>query len=450
MVQKLNKNRYLFWGFQTLTFIIMFVWNLMTPLYADDLETSKYQNLGMILQQTKLDYFGWNGRIVGQTLFRILSVGDHQVVAMLNALAFVALVWLMYLLSLKRKGGQHNNLGYIILVLTTTLLIPDFGQTVLWKAGAGNYLWIGVLNLLFIYLFTSKTFLTTRKLSLTTFLQTLFFYSVALLAGIGNENTSGGTLILVLIYLGVLFYQKAPFVLNRSLAVVINLIGYLILVLSPAAKIRTLATFGKEYYDVPVIVRALKGLLKINETVMTTYLPLLAALVLLALLRYNTKKDRYLFAGLAWTLAGGAIIYALALSPMGQEGGRSFFGGIIYLIIGLFLLAPTGIQNTSSRRFAKQLCITVILMWSFLTLPAGFYDSFKSSQAINERYEKIKSQAKQARTKGKAIAVSSLTYEPMTKYSVNYHLMDITEDPAAWPNNLYNEHFDIPGVYLKR
>ena len=151
MVQKLNKNRYLFWGFQTLTFIIMFVWNLMTPLYADDLEPSKYQNLGMILQQTKLDYFGWNGRIVGQTLFRILSVGDHQVVAMLNALAFVALVWLMYLLSLKRKGGQHNNLGYIILVLTTTLLIPDFGQTVLWKAGAGNYLWIGVLNLLFIY-----------------------------------------------------------------------------------------------------------------------------------------------------------------------------------------------------------------------------------------------------------------------------------------------------------
>lgn len=149
-------------------------------------------------------------------------------------------------------------------------------------------------------------------------------------------------------------------------------------------------------------------------------------------------------------MAGGAIIYALALSPMGQEGGRSFFGGIIYLIIGLFLLAPTGIQNTSSRRFAKQLCITVILMWSFLTLPAGFYDSFKSSQAINERYEKIKSQAKQARTKGKAIAVSSLTYEPMTKYSVNYHLMDITEDPAAWPNNLYNEHFDIPGVYLKR
>ncbi|NBH40602.1 DUF3329 domain-containing protein [Ligilactobacillus murinus] len=419
MVQKLNKNRYLFWGFQTLTFIIMFVWNLMTPLYADDLEPSKYQNLGMILQQTKLDYFGWNGRIVGQTLFRILSVGDHQVVAMLNALAFVALVWLMYLLSLKRKGGQHNNLGYIILVLTTTLLIPDFGQTVLWKAGAGNYLWIGVLNLLFIYLFTSKTFLTTRKLSLTTFLQTLFFYSVALLAGIGNENTSGGTLILVLIYLGVLFCQKAPFVLNRSLAVVINLIGYLILVLSPAAKIRTLATFGKEYYDVPVIVRALKGLLKINETVMTTYLPLLAALVLLALLRYNTKKDRYLFAGLAWTLAGGAIIYALALSPMGQEGGRSFFGGIIYLIIGLFLLAPTGIQNTSSRRFAKQLCITVILMWSFLTLPAGFYDSFKSSQAINERYEKIKSQAKQARTNGKAIAVSSLTYEPMTKYSVN-------------------------------
>ncbi len=58
-------------------------------------------------------------------------------------------------------------------------------------------------------------------------------------------------------------------------------------------------------------------------------------------------------------------------------------------------------------------------MWSFLTLPAGFYDSFKSSQAINERYEKIKSQAKQARTNGKAIAVSSLTYEPMTKYSVN-------------------------------
>ena len=148
-MDNINKNKFIFWGQQIFLWLVMFLWNYSTPLWDDDLEPAKYSGVLEILAQTKADYFGWNGRIVGQTLFRLLSVGDHLLVSLLNATVFVIFIRLIYALVKK----DRDNLLYMTITLFLVLTLPVFGQTILWKAGAGNYLWVVTINLAFIYIY---------------------------------------------------------------------------------------------------------------------------------------------------------------------------------------------------------------------------------------------------------------------------------------------------------
>lgn len=208
MLEKLNKNNYVFWGLQICLCIFMFLWNFVTPLWDDDLEPAKYKNIFEIFKQTMNDYIGWNGRAVGQTLFRLLSVGNNVLVSVLNALVFVFMVRLIYGLTISKKGLKVNNICYVVLVLSLMIMIPTFGQTVLWKAGSGNYLWVVTINLFFIWLFTNENFITPKvKLTIENIGKTVFLMMVGIFAGFGNENTSGGTLLIALMYM-IFFYLK--------------------------------------------------------------------------------------------------------------------------------------------------------------------------------------------------------------------------------------------------
>ena len=73
---------------------------------------------------------------------------------------------------------------------------------------------------------------------------TIFFLVLAVIAGIGNENTSGGTLLLILMVLGTKIVNKQKVTMVEVLGIIFNFIGYMILIFSPSAKIRTIATLG--------------------------------------------------------------------------------------------------------------------------------------------------------------------------------------------------------------
>ena len=425
----------------------MFLWNYSTPLWDDDLEPAKYSGVLEILAQTKADYFGWNGRIVGQTLFRLLSVGDHLLVSLLNATVFVIFIRLIYALVKK----DRDNLLYMTITLFLVLTLPVFGQTILWKAGAGNYLWVVTINLAFIYIYIYKASgFFNKKTSIMGIVATIFFLVLAVIAGIGNENTSGGTLLLILMVLGTKIVNKQKVTMVEVLGIIFNFIGYMILIFSPSAKIRTIATLGESYYDTPLLVRGMKGFLALNETIYKFYLPLLVLIVVFVTWRYiyNTDKKRFIY-GLEWIIAGAGIIYALAFSPLGQDGGRPFFGGIVFITIGIFILCPMELQHGDEKigLFLKYVLVFGVLLASFLIIPRGLYDSVKSNIAISSRYEYIQKEAR--KHKNEIIKVSPLSYYAQTKYSVNYQLEEIKNDAQAWPNNLYNDFFNIRGVELK-
>ena len=65
-------------------------------------------------------------------------------------------------------------------------------------------------------------------------------------------------------------------------------------------------------------------------------------------------KNRYNYLlALVYLFVGTATCYSLALSPAGFVWGRSYFGGIMYIIIALNMVIPdfnlTGIDKNSRR-----------------------------------------------------------------------------------------------------
>ena len=62
------------------------------------------------------------------------------------------LVFILFLIMVgKATGNKNTNLGIVLTVLMVTLLIPMFGEKIVWLCGSVNYLWMTTMMLVFMY-----------------------------------------------------------------------------------------------------------------------------------------------------------------------------------------------------------------------------------------------------------------------------------------------------------
>ena len=129
----------------SITFICMYLWNYLTPLWNDD-EGASHMSLKQIYDLGIHDYFAWNGRLVGQTIFRFLVNIPTPIEALLNSIVFIILSWLI--LFIAKTKIKQNAIDYLFILLILFGCISDFTQIFIWRAGSGNYLWTMSLDLL--------------------------------------------------------------------------------------------------------------------------------------------------------------------------------------------------------------------------------------------------------------------------------------------------------------
>lgn len=429
----------------SLLWLVMAVWNYLTPQYADDLYYV-HNSLLNIFKQGYHDYFYWNGRIVGQTLMRLLNFSGQFTVAIINSFAFVLLTVLV--LKLGFRTVKSNVFQIIAVTILLFLFIPAFGQTVLWRSGAGNYLWTTLLSLFYIYIYTRTNFFS-RQTKLDYLLTPLFFV-LAILVGWSNENTSGGVLLVILLSTYFKYKNRFHFSTKYWLGIGFTFVGFLALLVSPGNKIRTISTLGTDYLDKSIFVRIANGFTRINQSIVAQYVPLVLLVVILFwLMNYYWGSSESLINSTVWLFSGVATIYALSLAPMGQDGGRSYFGGIIFIIIAVCQMLPESIVKLNQApKTIFSIVSTLVVVSGFLLVPNGIYDSLKADKAIKNSYTIIR---KESALKGnkQILKVPKLEYWPTTKYAVNHGLMEIGSDPDAFPNKGYQYAFRIKGVVLQ-
>lgn len=151
-------------GWLSFIFIILLIMNFLTPIsVADDgafafvkepvgLEfdvAHPIKNLSDIVESQKNHWYTANGRIVCESLVQLfIGILGKTTFNVVNALVFCLVLFLL----LKLIGWENKSIGYPLGFLLFLLLIPAFGETVLWFTGSFNYLWTAFFVLGFLVL----------------------------------------------------------------------------------------------------------------------------------------------------------------------------------------------------------------------------------------------------------------------------------------------------------
>lgn len=431
----------------SLLFMFFYLLNFHTPLFDDDLYIGQHQTLITLWNQAYADYFHWNGRAIGQTLWRILVSSNIYITSLIISLGSIITIFLLNHFGKPNQSSSYSALRIVYSFSLVLLFAPVIGQTMFWRAGAGNYLLTTTLILLFILPYYQWFHQGQHHLTELSALLPL----LAFLAGWSNENTSGGGLLIVLSYLlAGRYFKKLSWSKIQISSVITYLIGYLFLILAPGNAIRTKATMPPSWFEQSTFTHFKNGFKLVSKTLFHDYKMLIALILIFALVVIFQRQLENAIEGLLWFAAGLAVLYALSISPLGQDGGRSFFGGIIFMIVALLKLSTSAINHYQKKTLAYLTGATFLVLLTMLGLlkgAMGTLDAIKANQALQTRYQELEKH----QGSDKLVKVKPLSYYPKKSFAINYGLEELSNsDPHAFPNEGYNWHYNLKkGIIMK-
>lgn len=349
-----------------LSALLIFIYNVLTPMMTDDLfyakEVAGAASLWDLVLQEYHQYMTWSGRSVSHLLLRIFLRGDKMIFNVANTLVFVLLTLCMYWNVEHRR--RYDTWLYLLINLLLWIFGVVFRQTVLWETGAFNYLWGSAVILGFVTLYRYGL---RRSGSLKhPLLWAAGLFPFGVLAGWCNENTSGGGILMVLLCLGFWLYegkkagggrnsdngtgvcgtgvsgmscQAAKGEMHRIAPWMITglagqLTGFLFMALAPGNALRA-RTKEEEHSGLFAYVSRFQ---KITLAVRENFLLLLIIGLLLFIIIYYQRESwravwEYSRNGILWAFVFLATCYALVLTP--EPMPRAYFGAGIFLMIAV-------------------------------------------------------------------------------------------------------------------
>lgn len=432
-----------------IAFIMVYVYNILTPYLSDDYsylnQVREADSLWDLVKQQYGEYLSNSGRIIGQFNVRLSLAVDKQLFNVVNSGMFVALVLLIYGNIRRRK--KHD---IFVLLFILTLLWKygvSFGQTMLWICGSCNYLWGSVFILGFFTFYRYKLEHGERiKHPLLLTIGMLFF---GILAGWCNENTSGGGLLLALMFALNFWWKKRkegkkgiyPFMLSGVLGMCLGILG---MITAPGVRSRSATMSDGEYTG---IVGLLSRIYKTTVTVRELFFPLLIILIIaivLLVLQGKLKDWRSIRTNesILFLIAGGATAYALVMAPTPAD--RAFFGAGIFLTIAVIQAVIDAAQKELLLKAAKYSLVSVLCLWLAFTYLENLVNLARIYREEGERIEII--QGEKADLKGDGIVVIPQFREAFKNpYSVA-HESDLQDDKDYWINLFYEVYYDVGNI----
>lgn len=446
-----EKNRkIIFYIILGLATVMLFAYVCLTPYMSDDyfymFQARKATSFWDLIKQQYGEYLSNSGRIIGQFNIRLMLLSDKWIFNLLNSGMFAALVLLMY--ANVRRKKKYDLFVLLLIVVFLWRYGVSFGQTMLWICGACNYLWGSVIILGFVTFFRhflEKADEVKRGGALAV---ATFFFGMA--AGWCNENSSGGGLVLILLFgAGFFLDRKAegkkalyPFMVTAVLGMLTGLCG---MVLAPGVRSRS-QEMGDEVYTglVGLLSRVYKITVTVRELFFELFVILVIALVILALRQklkgfHKIRKNE----SLLFVVAAAATAYALILIPTPTD--RAFFGAGIFLMIGVIQVVTDCAWETEfSVQVARYALVSVLCVWLFFTYMENLVNLARIYREETERVEMIK--ADRADPHGDGIVVVPKLREAFANPYSNMHDSDLTEDKEYWINLFYEIFYDVGNI----
>ncbi|EGO2675753.1 MULTISPECIES: DUF3329 domain-containing protein [Enterococcus] len=439
---KVINSKKFFFSVCFLIYIILVILNFLTPLIADDFAyIYKTEGFHTILHDEYLQYITQNGRSVAHILVRIFLLLPKFIFNFLNPLVFLMISYLIYIMT-NFSSQKWNTVRFLLIMILIFLFIPQFGETILWETGSFNYLWTFGIMLLFVSKFHFTVINNDKRESNW---QIVYMFFLGIVAGWCNENTSAGIILIASGYMLVYkFINRAKIEKWMKTGVLGLVIGFIMMMSSPGNKIRS-SWFERSTWSLPK--KLLYGLKDVSNT-MVEHADILLMLTILTIVfcifLYKTKYN-YLF-GIVYLFAGGAVCYSLALSPAGYTWGRSFFGGIMFIIMALMMCLPT-FEDQENSKIINPIFTTIYIMLlfsSFFTSTIAMYDIFHSYSEVTMRYKVIEKEKERGNLNP---VVPDFNFQPKTGYPAYSNKLSHINEDINYKYNVYTaDYFGVNSV----
>lgn len=429
--------------------LMIFAYNFLTPYFSDDYaylnEVRKASSLWDLVKQQYEEYLSNSGRIIGQFNVRLSLSAGKQIFNVVNSIMFGILTLLIYH-NIRRKKKYDI---FVLLLIITFLwrFTVDFGQTMLWICGACNYLWGSVIILGFFTFYRYFLEHIDRIKHPGALAAGAFFFGV--LAGWCNENTSGGGLLLALLFALNFWWENRkagkkavyPFMITGALGMCCGILG---MISAPGVRNRSETMSAGEYTGlVGLLSRIYKTTVTVRELFFVLFVILIIVIVIQVLQkRMNSWKAVRTNESVLFAAAAAATAYALILAPTPEN--RAFFGAGVFLMIACIQGIVDAADEELVIRAVKYSLVSVLCLWLFFTYMENLVNLARIYREENERIALI--EADRADPEGDGVVVIPQYREAFRNPYSNAHDSDLTEDMDYWINIFYEVYYDVGNI----
>lgn len=424
--------RILLYVYLIVMFMFIFLWSYKTPFYNDDLFfSSNHASISSILASGVDDYFMSNGRFFGQTFTRIILSRGTIFSSVCTGIAFILLLIILLNLTNSIKGNSVYLDRLVITTVSVILFVPGFASVFIWRAGVGNYLMTAVIEMLLLLIVYKRTKRDNKLVAVVAAL-------VGFVAGWGNENTSGGIILICLLLILKKYLVKDKVPMKLICGTLGLILGYIILIVAPGGKKRAQLN-DYAYLHQNVLKRLYEGFERqigffYSDIWIVIFLSLLIIVIVTATIFW--KNNPTFFDGIIFIIGGLASGIVMILAPEGMDTGRTYLGTTLLLIVGILLLIPLRIESKGLKCVYIS-TVLVLTLICFFNVVIGIRESRNINSQISERYNYI------LRDNHKVVKVKPIEFEN-NKYTLSSVYAEVreTNDTSIFPNNCYYRYFN--------
>ena len=430
-----------------LTFGMMYILNKNTHFTSDDFRyhfmyesfmptdnVERISSFSDIIKSMYNHYFMWGGRITAHTLVQFFLIFDKQFFNIINSIAFVGLAILIYLHS---NVSKKINIPLLVgIILSLWFFLPQFGLTVLWVSGAGNYLWCTLIVLLF--LLPYRKHLENENYFKDSVLNFIIMIIIGFLAGWTNENTGGAMILLTMLFMAYYKFTNIRIPKWAFSGFFSSSIGFGLLALAPGNNAR------KEYLvnKTVDIVKNIGNVFGTSFTLMFGLTILLLVVLAFFLITNNNIQliNKSLTISFMYVLSALAGIVVLVVSP--QIPARTWFGPIVFIIIAI-----GNIYSNISIDFKSLNIILAVALIGFTIKFAYSYntaykDIVKTYKSINTQISTINTEKENGNLD---IEIKNIP-KAQSEYNAFRGSRYISEDKESWINKWMAKYYDVNSI----
>ncbi len=431
-VKKLNRQSAVFLLILAMITLFFFACNQRSNLIADDYQYcfsfadgERITEIGQIFRSISAHRDIMNGRIFPHFLVQLFLLLPLTVFRALNSV--VTGVLLALICRISSHSRKYNVLLLVTVFACLWLLQRQFGQVFLWLDGAVNYLWCGVLSLLFLLPYVRK-FMKGRDMSAS---ELLLFFPFAVLVGGWSENGTVGLVFMVILFLLSLSLLQRKrlrpwmFIYPGAL-----LLGFAIMMSAPAELRNKSAEFS---------VNVLWGNFLNTALIYLNLWPILLSLAAMLLLsvKLGTDRDRRI---LSLIFLGGSLASHFVLTFAMYCAERSTFVPFVLLLCAWGIMFEE-LWCTKAASVMRIVC-GVLIVCGMYRVCIGFKDISETHYTLTMNEEIITAAA----SEGEKTVQLPRVY-PKTGYSPVEGLNYLNEDdPNDWSNEYMAKFYGVDSV----